>query len=142
MAKIGSYGWTPKQMERINARRMERGREPLINLRNIETEEDYKAAQNLIARSNEKRKPVVMQDEEEKSLKQRASERAEAFKSKFKPSDSFKSSEERTADFRKKFQEKLSSGSLGKKPRTAIGKNKGISTPATQDAMDRIMGAA
>ena len=142
MAKIGSYGWTPKQMERINARRMERGREPLINLRNIQTEEDYKSAQNLIARSNEKRKPVVMQDEEEKSLKQRTAERTEDFKSKFKPSDSMKSSKERTSDFRNRFQEKLSGGSLGKQPRTAVGKNKGISTPSTQDAMDRIMGAA
>lgn len=122
MAKIGSYGWTPKQMERINARRIDRGEQPLVNLRNIETEEDYETAQNLIARSNEKRKPVVMQDEEEKSLKQRASERAEAFKSKFQPSDSLKS--------------------LRTQPKTEVRKSKGISTPTTQDAMDRIMGIA
>ena len=29
--KTGNYGWTPQQMERVNARRQERGQEQLIN---------------------------------------------------------------------------------------------------------------
>ena len=33
--KTGSYGWTPQQMERVNARRQERGQEQLIN-QNVE----------------------------------------------------------------------------------------------------------
>lgn len=59
MARIGSYNWSPRQMERINARRMERGREPLVNVKNIKTEEDYRAAQNFVASSKDNRKPAT-----------------------------------------------------------------------------------
>jgi len=85
MARIGQYGWSPRQMERINARRMERGQEPLVNLRNIKTEEDIQNAQNMLASSKEKRKPVTMQDTMGKiSMEKEAEERTRKFREKFK----------------------------------------------------------
>lgn len=92
MARIGQYGWNPRQMERINARRMERGQEPLVNLRNIKTEQDYTNAQNLIASSKEKRNPVTMQDNqnsiEKLSMEKEAEERTKKFREKFGPAGS------------------------------------------------------
>jgi len=85
MARIGQYGWSPRQMERINARRMERGQEPLVNLRNIKTEEDLQKAQNMLASSKDKRKPVTMQAETKRpSMKDEAEERTKKFREKFK----------------------------------------------------------
>lgn len=79
-------------MERINARRMERGRDPLVNLRNIKTEEDYRSAQNLIANSSEKRKPATIQTDEEGieslSMKKEAEDRTKKFREKFGPAGS------------------------------------------------------
>lgn len=76
-------------MERINTRRMERGQEPLVNLRNIKTEQDYTNAQNLIASSKEKRNPVTMQDNqnsiEKLSMEKEAEERTKKFREKFSP---------------------------------------------------------
>jgi hypothetical protein len=40
MAKEGNYAWSPRQMERINARRAARGREQLVNLRNPQYQEE------------------------------------------------------------------------------------------------------
>jgi len=72
-------------MERINARRMERGQEPLVNLRNIKTEEDLQKAQNMLASSKDKRKPVTMQAETKRpSMKDEAEERTKKFREKFK----------------------------------------------------------
>lgn len=34
MAKYGNYGWSPRQMERVNARRKEQGKEELVNVNN------------------------------------------------------------------------------------------------------------
>ena len=76
-------------MERINARRMERGQEPLVNLRNIKTEEDIQKAQNMLASSKDKRKPVTMQDTMGKiSMGKEAEERTRKFREKFKPAGS------------------------------------------------------
>lgn len=89
MATFGYYGWNPKQMERINARRMERGREPLINLSNIQTEEDYNAAQKLSAVSGKKKKSMLMDDEENRpSMLEESKKRTEEFRGKFKPKGS------------------------------------------------------
>lgn len=89
MARIGQYGWSPRQMERINARRMERGQEPLVNLRNIKTEEDIQKAQNMLASSKDKRNPVTMQDTMGKlSMGKEAEERTRKFREKFKPAGS------------------------------------------------------
>ena len=89
MAKVGNYYWSPRQMERINARRAARGREPLVNLRNIKTEEDLKKAENLVASSKDKRKPVTMQDKTARlSMGEEAEERTRKFREKFKPKGS------------------------------------------------------
>jgi len=135
MARIGSYNWSPRQMERINARRMERGREPLINVKNIKTEEDYMAAQNLVASSKEKRKPstpafpserpsALDQYKGQKSLTDRMAERPSALGN--QPS----SMESRRAIADEEFRKKFGKG------------QKGISTPMTKSAMERVMGTA
>ena len=115
MARIGSYNWSPRQMERINARRMERNREPLVNVKNIKTEEDYRAAQNLVASSKDNRKPATPAF---------PSERPSALDN--QPS----SMESRRAIAGEEFRKKFGKG------------QKGISTPMTKSAMERVMGTA
>jgi hypothetical protein len=93
MAKIGQYNWSPRQMERINARREARGRESLVNLKNIKTEEDLQKAQNLVASSKDTRKPVKpvnpeLDEENQSSMLEEAKRRTEAFRAKFKPEGS------------------------------------------------------
>ena len=121
-------------MERINARRMERGREPLINVKNIKTEEDYMAAQNLVASSKEKRKPATPafpserpsaldQYKGQKSLSDRMAERP----SPLNQQDSMAS---RRAIEDDEFRRKTGRGA------------KRISTPMTKSAMEKIMGTA
>ena len=39
MAREGYYGWSPRQMERINARRAAKGREQLVNRNNPQEDE-------------------------------------------------------------------------------------------------------
>ena len=135
MARIGSYNWSPRQMERINARRMERNREPLVNVKNIKTEEDYRAAQNLVASSKDNRKPATPafpserpsaldQYKGQKSLTDRMAERPSALDNQPSSMDSRRAIADE--EFRKKF-----------------GKGqKGISTPMTKSAMERVMGTA
>ena len=135
MARIGSYNWSPRQMERINARRMERNREPLVNVKNIKTEEDYRAAQNLVASSKDNRKPATPafpserpsaldQYKGQKSLTDRMAERPSALDN--QPS----SMESRRAIAGEEFRKKFGKG------------QKGISTPMTKSAMERVMGTA
>jgi hypothetical protein len=89
MAKIGQYNWSPRQMERINARREARGRESLVNLKNIKTEEDLQKAQNLVASSKDTRKPVTMQTKVGATdMGKEAEERTRKFREKFKPKGS------------------------------------------------------
>jgi len=89
MAKIGQYNWSPRQMERINARREARGRESLVNLKNIKTEEDLQKAQNLVASSKDTRKPVTMQAKAGATdMGKEAEERTRKFREKFKPAGS------------------------------------------------------
>ncbi len=126
MAKIGSYGWSPKQMERINARRAARGREQLINLRNIETEEDLQKAQNLVASSKDTRKPVTMQ-------------------AKVGATDMRKEAEERTKKFREKFKPKGSmAAEYGVKSRFPSAMKNGVKggVGVMQNSLDRLSGAA
>ncbi len=80
-------------MERINARREARGRESLVNLKNIKTEEDLRKAQNMVASTNDTRKPVKpvnpeLDEENQSSMLEEAKKRTEAFRAKFKPEGS------------------------------------------------------
>jgi hypothetical protein len=86
MAKIGSYGWSPRQMERINARRAERGKEQLVNIRNPITEEQY----NMVLKGKSQPASKLEDDEEEPemSLKERSEERTKKFMEKFTPKGS------------------------------------------------------
>ena len=135
-------------MEQINARRMERGREPLINVKNIKTEEDYRAAQNLVASSKENRKPVAMQVDKEMSMEDEAKERTRELKDKFKPAGSMKlEAEERTRKFKEKFKPAGSMaaeyGVKNKMPSVIkSGLNKGVATPVLKGSMDRVIGLA
>lgn len=119
-------------MERINARRMEMGREPLVNLRNIKTEGDIQKAQNMVASSKETRKPVKpvnseLDEENQSSMLEEAKRRTEAFRAKFKPQGSMAA----------EYGVKSSLPSALKN-----GFSKGVSIPTTKFAMDRIIGAA
>jgi hypothetical protein len=131
MAKIGQYNWSPRQMERINARREARGRESLVNLKNIKTEEDLQKAQNLVASSKDTRKPVKpvnpeLDEENKSSMLEEAKRRTEAFRAKFKPEGSMAA----------EYGVKSSLPSALKN-----GFSKGVSIPTTKFAMDRIIGS-
>jgi hypothetical protein len=91
MAKVGSYGWSPEQMARINARRSAAGQEKLVNLNNPITEEDF----NSIVRNASKRaeakttSPSTEEDEDENlSMKKESEDRTKKFREKFKPAGS------------------------------------------------------
>lgn len=90
MARIGQYNWSPRQMERINARRMERGRNPLVNLKNIRTEEDYESAKNLISKPSPAASPINpdVEDNGKISMIKEAEDRTKKFREKFKPKGS------------------------------------------------------
>jgi len=127
MAKKGSYGWSPRQMERINARRANRGQEKLINVNNYE-EEDQPQPQ---PQPQPQRKPAfpserpsaLDQYKGQKSLSDRMAERPSALG---QPS----SMESRREIADEEFRRKTGRGA------------KGISTPMTKSAMDRVMGLA
>jgi hypothetical protein len=126
MARIGQYNWSPRQMERINARRAERGRESLVNLKNIKTEEDLQKAQNLVASSKDTRKPVTMQ-------------------AKAGATDMGKEAEERTRKFREKFKPKGSmAAEYGVKSRFPSAMKNGVKggVGVMQNSLDRLSGAA
>jgi hypothetical protein len=77
MAKEGNYAWSPRQMERINARRAARGREQLVNLRNPqyqEESEDQPKTQRKPAFPSE-RPSALDQYKGQKSLSERMAER-------------------------------------------------------------------
>lgn len=92
MARERTYGWTPEQMARINARREARGQQPYID-KNM-GREDY--AKKYLAESDsysgKKRGAEVIpeEDDNEVSLTDRQAERKKAFREKFKPTTSLK----------------------------------------------------
>jgi hypothetical protein len=74
MAKEGNYAWSPRQMERINARRAARGREQLVNLRNPQEDEEEKVTQRKPAFPSE-RPSALDQYKGQKSLSERMAEK-------------------------------------------------------------------
>ena len=74
MAKEGNYAWSPRQMERINARRASRGREQLVNLRNPQEDEEGKVTQRKPAFPSE-RPSALDQYKGQKSLSERMAEK-------------------------------------------------------------------
>jgi hypothetical protein len=77
MAKEGNYAWSPRQMERINARRAARGREQLVNIKNPqyqEESEDQPKTQRKPAFPSE-RPSALDQYKGQKSLSERMAEK-------------------------------------------------------------------
>lgn len=125
MARYGNYGWSPRQMERINERRAKRGQEELRNLRYEDKPEE------------ERQRPMpssVGGGMEEMSLKDRQAKRTADFNKSFNQSPSSlnqpSSMESRRAIADEEFRRKTGRGT------------KGISTPMTKSAMERVMGTA
>jgi hypothetical protein len=79
MAKEGNYAWSPRQMERINARRAASGREQLVNLRNPQEDNEEKATQRKPAFPSE-RPSALDQYKGQKGLRERMAEKG-SFKS-------------------------------------------------------------
>lgn len=87
MAKYGSYGWTPDQMARINARRAAQGQEELVNIRDQEVIPQR-------ARSTSSIPVAPAEQDKTKSLKERMAENTADLK---------KKKEEEEIAFRRKF---------------------------------------
>lgn len=124
MAKKGSYGWSPRQMEKINARRSNRGQEKLINVNNYEEEDQPQPQTQRKPAFPSERPSALDQYKGQKSLSDRMAERPSALGN--QPS----SMESRRAIADEEFRRKTGRGA------------KGISTPMTKSAMDRVMGLA
>ncbi len=110
-------------MERINARRANRGQEKLINVNNYEEEDQPQHQPQRKPAFPSERPSALDQYKGQKSLSDRMAERPSALG---QPS----SMESRRAIADEEFKKKFGRG------------QKGISTPMTKDAMDRVMGTA
>lgn len=76
MAREGSYGWSPEQMERINARRAARGREQLVNRNNPQYyQEDEEEPVRNRQQSSSQRPSALDQYKGQKSLSERIASR-------------------------------------------------------------------
>lgn len=78
MAKYGRYGWTPKQMERINERRAAMGQKELRNLY-YEDRPQEERQRPVSKPAQETEEP----EEEDESLVARQAKRTEEFRKKF-----------------------------------------------------------
>jgi hypothetical protein len=82
MAKYGNYGWSPRQMERINERRAKRGQEELRNRRYEGEPEEERQSPSV------RPMPSPIGKEEDIDMKGEAEERTRKFREKFKPKGS------------------------------------------------------
>ena len=134
MARKRTYGWSPEQLARINARREARGQEAYIDKRfndpdyakrYIGESESYAAKKNKPATPAfpSERPSALDQYKGQKSVRDRMAERPSALG---QPS----SMESRRAIADEEFRKKFGKG------------QKGISTPMTKSAMAKIMGTA
>ncbi len=137
MARERNYNWSPQQMARVNARREARGQEALVNKKFADPDYAEKYIDEAEAYSTRKQRGP--------STLPKAGE---------PPTSSLKTAEDRSADFRKRFEARLSGGSLGRpsmapstraieeeefRKKTGRGA-KGVSTPSIKGSMDRVMG--
>jgi hypothetical protein len=128
MAKYGKYGWTPEQMERINARRAAGGRDKLVNLNNPQYEEESYETEE---QPQTKRKPAFPTDrpsaleqyKDQKGLGERMAERGSL-----------------EDEFRKKIQAKWLMDieeKIAAEAEKLNKRGKGISTPSLQGYFNR-----
>jgi hypothetical protein len=137
MARERTYGWSPEQLARVNARREARGQEAYVDERFNDRDYSQRYTDESESYSSKKQRgPSTLPKVEEprKSL--------------------FGTREERNADFKKRFESRFTDmGKPSTMPsnraikdeefRRKTGKGaKGISTPMTKDAMERVMGTA
>jgi hypothetical protein len=130
MAKEGNYGWSPRQMERINARRAARGQEQLVNSNNDEEEyyEDQPETKPKTQRGPafpSKRPSTLDAYKGQKSLGERMAERPstlDAYKEKNKALQANRAVE---GAVKEENEERKRKG------------GKGISTPTLQDSFSR-----
>jgi hypothetical protein len=130
--KTGSYGWTPQQMERVNARRQARGQEQLLNANtgNQESSDDYNKYYGEVQKKSNKPVRITKSkyDLEKEAasktpLSQRIKESGTSFKSK---------QEEDQSTFREKFRKKQML------PHGMGGMKSGISSPSTRQGYTMI----
>ena len=91
MAKIGSYGWSPEQLARINARREASGRTAYLDKRM--QDQDYSRryldeANSYINKSKQIAPTSPEDDEKEMSLVERQAQRTKKFREQFSPKGS------------------------------------------------------
>jgi hypothetical protein len=143
MARKRTYGWSPEQLARINARREARGQEAYIDKRfndpdyakrYIGESESYAAKKNKPATPAfpSKRPSALDQYKGQKSVTDRMAERPSALGN--QPSSISLNQQDSMASRRaiadEEFRKKFGKG------------QKGISTPMTKSAMAKIMGTA
>ncbi len=108
MAKYGNYGWSPRQMERINERRAKRGQEELRNRRyEYEPEEERQrpSVRPTPSPATSPKPTPVEYSEESPSMAAEAFQRTGEFKKKFKPAGSMKAEAQKRSDaFRSSFR--------------------------------------
>ena len=133
MKRAGNYGYSPEQLARINERRQARGRDILVDKKFNDPDyakrytgesESYAAKKNKPATPAfpSERPSALDQYKGQKSLSDRMAERPSALGN--QPS----SMESRRAIADEEFRKKFGKG------------QKGISTPMTKSAMERVMG--
>ena len=99
MAKYGNYGWSPRQMERINERRAKRGQEELRNRRYEDEPEEERQRPSVRPTPSPATSPSpspalspaptpVEYSEESPSMAAEAFQRTGEFRKKFKPAGS------------------------------------------------------
>ena len=81
---IGNYGWNAKQMAKVNIRRQERGREPLLNKSMADEgySDDYERYYEDIKKKKKQAKQSSSEAPVEKTLKQKIASDTESFRKK------------------------------------------------------------
>ena len=120
MGKEGNYGWSPRQMERINARRAARGQEQLVNLNNPYKDNDEQKTKRKPAFPSE-RPSALDQYKGQKSLRERMAEKG---------------------SLKSEIQDKNRASQVGRAVKSEDEKRKrkggkGISTPSLQSSFNR-----
>lgn len=124
MAKYGRYGWTPDQMERINARRARRGQEKLVNTKYEYEDEDSNENQvsPVMKKSQPESTSALDQYKAQKGLRERMAERG---------------------SLKDEMEEKNRSRQVNRSVESEIDKmkrkqNRGISTPSIKSSFNRM----
>ena len=149
MARERSYGWSPEQMARINARREARGKDPYIdkNMRYEDYAGRYESAGQKYSPQNQistqaPQKSLRERRLEKGSMKDEARARTEEFSKRFNPKVSMKDeAKARTEEFSKRFNPKgsmrIESAVESEAEKLKRKRGIGISTPSIQGSYNR-----